>query len=108
VSSDLIELVTLFERTSKNGVIYLVGRWGPAKLLLMPGDDTQEGQPTWRLLIGQAAPKSTVTPKPQPPPSSQFRPSGAARARVIRKPAAPRAAGPPLPDDPVSDLWGEP
>ena len=100
MSSDLIELVTLYERTSKNGVIYLVGRLGSAKILLMPGDTTQEGQRTFRLLLAQAAPKSTVT-KPQP---SQSRPRSQARS-VTRRPAAPRASGPTLANDPVDDLW---
>jgi hypothetical protein len=103
-NNTLIELTTLFERTSKNGVVYLVGRLGLAKILLLPGDNTPDGQATWRVLLGEATPKSAVV-KPQP------RPSGAARSRVIpRKPAAPSAAGPPMANDDVSDLWarGEP
>jgi hypothetical protein len=97
-NNQLIEITTLFERKSaKTGNIYLVGRLGAAKILLLPGDNTPDGQATWRVLLGEATPKSAVV-KPQPRPSSQ------ARSRV-RRPAAPSAAGPPLPDDDISDLW---
>jgi hypothetical protein len=93
-NNNLLEITTLFERTSRNGRTYLTGRLGQAKMVILPGDKTADGQPTWRVMIGQPTPASAAI-KPQ---QRSGRPAA-------RKPAAPRTSGPPLRNDPLDDLW---
>jgi len=55
-----IELTRLYEKTSGRGTRYFVGRLGLARITLLPGEATEDGTATWRMLL-QEAPKSPAT-----------------------------------------------
>ncbi len=50
-----IELARLYEHTSARGTKYLLGRIGAARIVLLPGDPTEDGTATWRLLVQERA-----------------------------------------------------
>jgi hypothetical protein len=50
-----VELARLYERTSARRTRYMLGRLGGARIVLLPGEPTTDGTPTWRLLIQQRA-----------------------------------------------------
>jgi hypothetical protein len=97
-----IELARLYEKTSQRGTRYFVGRLGLARITLLPGDAAEDGTATWRLLL-QEAPKSRASTDRQAGNASRPRSPGTRR----RQPAIP-AAGAPMPNHSVADLWGEP
>ena len=77
-----IELARLYEHTSARGTRYLVGRLGYARVVLLPGEATEDGTPTWRLLM-QEAPQQ---PRPKAPDTSDATAgSRAASARPARQ-----------------------
>lgn len=82
----------MYERVSARGTRYLIGRFGLAKIVILPNEMLEDGTATWRILVQQAGPAETPPPRPRPP------------TRKIRRDFA---SGPPMPDDPVSDLWRE-
>ncbi len=50
-----VKLGTLYEKTSKAGRRYFVGRLGAARILLFStGEATEDGTPIWELLAEQA------------------------------------------------------
>ena len=50
-----VKLGTLYEKTSKAGRRYFVGRFGAARILLFStGETTEDGTPVWELLAEQA------------------------------------------------------
>ncbi len=58
---------TLYEKTSKAGRRYFVGRLGAARILLFStGETTEDGTPIWELLAEQAEERPT-TAKPDKP-----------------------------------------
>jgi hypothetical protein len=102
-----IEFCRLYERESARGTKYLVGRLGRARISLLPGDPTEDGTPTWRLLIQQPPPKTEASERPR---------QGALDARSpVRQPRsqAPSAAAngegdtAPFFSDSVDDLYRE-
>lgn len=46
---------------SARGTRYITGRLGGAKLTLLPGEPTEDGAPTWRLLIASALPRQAAS-----------------------------------------------
>ena len=97
-----IELARLYEKTSQRGTRYFVGRLGLARITLLPGEATEDGTATWRLLL-QEAPKSQASTDRQAGNASRPRSPGARRRQ-----AAIPAAGAPMPNDSVTDLWAGP
>ena len=70
-----VKLGTLYEKTSKAGRRYFVGRFGAARILLFStGETTEDGTPIWELLAEQAEerqangsrPARTSSPAPAP------------------------------------------
>jgi hypothetical protein len=97
-----IELARLYEKTSQRGTRYFVGRLGLAKITLLPGEATEDGTATWRMLL-QEAPKSQASTDRQASNASRPRSPGTTRD----KPPA-LFVGAPMPDDSVTDLWAGP
>jgi hypothetical protein len=97
-----IELARLYEKTSQRGTRYFVGRLGLARITLLPGEAAEDGTATWRLLLREA-PKSQASTDRQAGNASRPRSPGARR----RQTAIP-AAGAPMPNDTVTDLWAGP
>lgn len=94
-----IEFARLYEKTSWRGTRYFVGRLGLARITLLPGEATEDGTATWRLLL-QEAPKASTDR--QAGNASRLRSPGARRGQ-----AASPAAGAPMPDDGVDDLYAD-
>jgi hypothetical protein len=95
-----VELTKLYEKVSQRGTRYFVGRLGLARITLLPGEAAEDGTATWRMLL-QEAPKA----------STDRQASNASRARspgTRRRQAVSPAAGAPMPDDSVADLWAGP
>jgi hypothetical protein len=46
-----VELVTLYEHVSSRGTQYLLGRLGSARIVVLPGEPTEDGTRTWRVLL---------------------------------------------------------
>lgn len=95
-----IELARLYEKTSQRGTRYFVGRLGLARITLLPGEAAEDGTATWRLLL-QEAPKA----------STNRQAGNASRPRspgTRRRQAAIPAAGAPMPNNSVTDLWARP
>ena len=97
-----IELARLYEKTSQRGTRYFVGRFSLARITLLPGEPAEDGTPTWRMLL-QEAPKSQASTDRQAGNASRPRSPGARRRQ-----AAIPAAGAPMPNDSVTDLWAGP
>jgi hypothetical protein len=79
------------------------GYLGRAKVTLLPGDPTEDGTPTWRLLIQAAPPRQTEAgerSRSAPQPRRARRPASSSAAT-----SAPSDSASPLPDDPVDDLY---
>jgi hypothetical protein len=56
-----IPLTRLYERVSKNGNHYLVGRLGAAKIVILKSQDvTDEGVPIWNVLLSEGPPPKTA------------------------------------------------
>jgi hypothetical protein len=104
VNNSLIELTTLFERISNNGKKYFTGRLGHAKVVVLPGDDTAEGQPTWKVFIAAASPASPAAQKTPRTSTADHLPR---RTNVYALPNRAQCATE-LPSDPVDDLWVDP
>jgi hypothetical protein len=95
-----IELARLYEKTSQRGTRYFVGRLGLARITLLPGEAAEDGTATWRLLL-QEAPKAST--------DRQAGNSSRSRSTATRRrQAAIPAAGAPMPNDSVTDLWASP
>jgi hypothetical protein len=97
-----VEITRVYEKNSKNGHRYLVGRLGKARVLLFPADPTADSTQTWSMFL-QADPSPAAQKKPN---TTAGR---APRQKALfgtSKPAS-RAAAPALPDDRVDDLWTE-
>jgi hypothetical protein len=102
-----VELTTLWERTSARGTRCMWGYLGHARVTLLPGDPTENGTPTWRLLLqaaptrqGEAAERPVIplasTARRRPYPARSGRPTG-------QGPVRPNSVAP-LPDDAVDDI----
>jgi hypothetical protein len=98
-----LHLATLYEKTSQRGTKYFAGRLGLARVTLLQGDPTEDGAPTWKLLL-QQAPTANNGDAPRHP---ARRGRSAAPAARRRNSARPLQRGPGLPDDGVSDLYRE-
>ena len=96
-----IELARLYEKTSQRGTRYFVGRLGLARITLLPGEATEDGTATWRMLLQEAPKSQTSTDRPASN-SSRSRSPGARRQR-----ATGPIVGAPMHDDPITDLWSE-
>jgi hypothetical protein len=101
--SPSFELMRLFEKVSARGTRYMVGRLGGARVTLLPGELTEEGTPTWRLLLQEAPQKSPATTERSPSASLRARSSYPRRQRPV---AAPGSVSP-MPNDSVADLWAD-
>jgi hypothetical protein len=95
-----VEITRVYEKVSKNGNRYLVGRLGKARILLFEAERTNDGTPTWTVWI-----QADLQPAAQNKPA----PSSAGRAprqgTLFKAPGAKPARGPALPDDRVDNLW---
>jgi hypothetical protein len=98
-----VEVARLFERTSARGLRYMSGLLGLARVTLLPGEPTEDGTATWRLLVG-ARPDAgrTRADEPQRRPAA---PRPASRPRSAAPPIRPDSVAPA--DDSVDDLWPE-
>jgi hypothetical protein len=96
-----IELARLYEKTSQRGTRYFVGRLGLARITLLPGEATEDGTATWRMLV-QETPKSQASTDRSVNNASRPRSPGPRRRQ-----AAGPVVGAPMPDDPITDLWSE-
>jgi len=74
-----VPLAILYERESAKGTRYFVGRLGLAKIVMFQGEDTDDGTPTWDLLIQQPSPKNE---NQQPRPAGQDERNGTAASRA--------------------------
>jgi hypothetical protein len=97
-----VEVARLYEKTSARGTRYFVGRLGLARITLLPGEATEDGTATWRMLL-QEAPKSQASTDRQAGNASQPRSPG-----TRRRQAAGPVVGAPMPNDSVTDLWASP
>jgi hypothetical protein len=95
-------LATLYELVSGRGTRYLIGRLGLAKVVLLPGDPTEDETPTWRLLVQEAT--ASVTPRPARP--ERARSTDTPRRRPYSRSTSGTDPGP-MPDDRIDDLWPE-
>jgi len=93
-----IELTRLYERVSERGTRYLLGRLGAARIVLLPGDPTEDGTATWRLLLQERA---QATGQDSPQPGRRQR----APRRRLRGARQEPVADLPLLNDGVDDLW---
>jgi hypothetical protein len=82
-----ILLTTLRERVSAKGNTYLVGDFGPARLVALKGE--AGGETIWSLFI--QAGKEDGGPSPQPAPAAPRRPPEATQARLDMPPPASRS-----------------
>jgi hypothetical protein len=106
-----IHLATFYERTSAKGLKYFAGRIGHASAALLPGEATEDGTPTWRLMVSQAKPPAGRAPSAQAQSTFAGGPSREPRRRApyparreARPPIRPDQPGAMLPDDDVSDI----
>jgi hypothetical protein len=53
-SNGNLPVTTLYERVSKSGRRYMMGRWGKTRLLLFQADPTPDGTPTLNLELQKA------------------------------------------------------
>jgi hypothetical protein len=53
-----IQVVTVYEKTSTRGTRYPVGRLGQARITLLPGEPTEDGVATWKILLQEAPTKA--------------------------------------------------
>ncbi len=63
--NDSVKLGRVFEKRSKNGKTYFVGRLGAARLLILRDDRADENDPVWTLFV-QDVPTSDQPRQPQP------------------------------------------
>jgi hypothetical protein len=96
--SPSFEVTRLYEKTSQRGTRYFVGRLGGARVTLLPGDPAEDGTPVWRMLLQEASKTQASTDRLA---------SKAPRRRSRRPEPVLEPAGPPLHDDPLSDLWSD-
>ena len=84
----------LYERTSRGGKTYLVGRIGSARAVLLQDEPTADGTPVWCLFLQEALPKDTSDRTP-------------ARSSRVARPrrAQPGQSALALPNDRTDDLW---
>jgi hypothetical protein len=54
----IIKAARHYERRSKNGNIYLVGRGGPLRIAVPSKHTGENGEPHWQLLLSEAPPKA--------------------------------------------------
>lgn len=56
--NELIQAFKLYEKTSKNGNIYFVGRFGGLKVVVMRNDREKgnSGETVWNVMFGEAPP----------------------------------------------------
>jgi len=94
-----IKVARVFEKTSKSGNRYFIGRWGGARIVLLKSKDAAEdGPPIWDVLLQEAPAKSDDKPqeRPQREPSNETKPTpSAADERAKRDYARPSL------DDPI-------
>jgi hypothetical protein len=97
------ELMKLYEKVSARGTKYFAGRLGGARVTLLPGDPTADGEPVWRLLIQEAV--KAQTPADSATSSSTPRSSAAKRSSYSAPKQPARVSGPAVPDDRVDDIY---
>ena len=107
-TNSMLQAAKLWEKTSAAGNLYLVGRLGGVRVLVMRNRDAgAEGEPDWHLFFADSSDKARQTSAEPAKPASSARTRGARRA--YRRPAAQTAGGPDhassMPDDPLDDLW---
>jgi hypothetical protein len=95
-------LTLLYEKRSARGQQYFAGRLGKTKVALLQSREISEsGDPVWELVVQQApspALKNVVAATQRA--TALFLPP------VRRKARRPAGDGPPLPDDPIDDVFG--
>ena len=110
--SPQITIARLYEKISADGTKHLVGRWGKARITLLPSEPADDGSATWQMLLAQA-PEYPVSSnaKSADPPTPGFRMPPAASTYASRRPALygparrrPRSVAP-LASDRIDDLW---
>ena len=119
IDAPKVKLGTLYEKTSKAGRCYFVGRFDAARILLFnTGETTEDGTPVWELLAEQAEerqangsrPARTSSPAPGPRQDHQpGLPLDRARAtdgcgRRSAGPAEPVTDGPSFHNDPLDNV----
>ena len=93
------------------GTKYFMGRWGKARITLLLGEPAEDGTATWRMLLAQAPEYPVSSNAKSGEPTAGFKMPSASNTYASRRPGLygppPRrpAGVPPLPDDPVDDLW---
>jgi len=92
-------LTLLYEKRSARGQQYFAGRLGKTKVALLQSREISEsGDPVWELVVQQA---------PAPALKTAVRAATALfQPPVRRKARRPDGDGPPLPDDPIDDVFG--
>jgi hypothetical protein len=101
-----VHVATLYEKTSARGLKYFVGRWGLARLTLLPGETAEDGTPTWRVLLQEASAKPQTAEATNTPTK---RPRRTGHRSLY---SAPQRSGlvssSVMADDQVDDLWPAP
>jgi len=99
-----------YERTSARGTIYLLGHLGAARVVVLPGDPTEDGTLTWRLLVQARPDAAEQSLRAAADTAERAAPARPARRRrraphpALRHPAGISVALPSL-HDPIGDLW---
>jgi hypothetical protein len=70
----MLKLTKLFQKTSKNGNTYFVGRLGAAKVVLLKDNKQEEGSdPVWNLLLDEAQDKRNSNTRQEQQPERRDR-----------------------------------
>jgi hypothetical protein len=95
----MLQAAKLWEKTSAAGNVYLVGRLGGVRILILRNRAAgTENEPDWHLFFAEPTPPATST-------SPASRPKR--RAAPIRSRSREPGSSPGLPADAVDDLWPE-
>lgn len=104
-----VELTTLYEHVSARGTKYMLGRLGSARIVVLPGEPTEDGTRTWRVLLQErresAAAPAIADGRPEPAPTPEHRQRAPRRRPRPHRELEMAAADRPLLDDSIADLW---
>jgi hypothetical protein len=100
-SAPMLQAARLWEKTSAAGNVYLVGRLGGVRVLILRNRAAgTEGEPDWNLFFVDGS------DKPRQAASESGKPTSGSHRGLYAAPRRP-GSGPDLPDDGINDLWPE-